>query len=114
MEIDVGSWSGLTVDEISARFPEGFRRWADWRTTGWDDGESYDELGARVVAGLHELGRTHPGARILAVTHGGPIRVVLATATGLAFDEVHGRFGAFENCAVFSLAVEAGRIELVD
>src|SRR5262249_5745086 len=26
-EVDVGSWSGLTFDEVEARFPEGFRRW---------------------------------------------------------------------------------------
>src|SRR5688572_10410020 len=26
-EIDVGSWSGLTRDEVETRFPEGFARW---------------------------------------------------------------------------------------
>ena len=49
MEVDVGSWSGLTRVEVEARFPQGFRRWLDYGH-GWDDGETYDELGARVVS----------------------------------------------------------------
>ena len=80
MEVDVGSWSGLTRTEIEARFPAGFARWLEYGH-GWDDGETYDELGARVVAGLVEHRRA--GTRttaVLAVTHGGPIRSALAAA----------------------------------
>ena len=51
MEVDVGSWSGLTRTEVEGRFPQGFARWLEYGH-GWDDGETYDELGARVVSGL--------------------------------------------------------------
>ena len=54
MEVDVGSWSGLTRTEVEARFPEGFARWLEYGH-GWDDGETYDELGARVVSGLADI-----------------------------------------------------------
>ncbi len=59
MEVDVGSWSGLTRTEVEARFPAGFARWLEYGH-GWDDGETYDELGARVVSGLarHRLRST--------------------------------------------------------
>ena len=73
MEVDVGSWSGLTRAEVESLFPHGFRRWLEYGH-GWDDGESYDELGARVVSGLLRIAEAHPHRTVLAVTHGGPIR----------------------------------------
>src|SRR5213082_1136682 len=34
-EVDVGSWQGLTRDEVEHRFPQQFRRWLDYER-GWD------------------------------------------------------------------------------
>jgi broad specificity phosphatase PhoE len=113
-EVDVGSWSGFTVTEVEARFPEGFARWADWRTTGWEDGESYEQLSERVVSGVLEIAARHPGDRVLAVTHGGPMRAVLASALRLELHEVHGAVGPLGNCEVAWIAVRDGRIEAVD
>ncbi|HLB04962.1 MAG TPA: histidine phosphatase family protein, partial [Gaiellaceae bacterium] len=53
-EVDVGSWSGLTRDEVEASDPEGIRRWLDGGR-GWQGGESYEELAARVVAAVREI-----------------------------------------------------------
>jgi broad specificity phosphatase PhoE len=80
-EVDVGSWQGLTRPEVEARFPEQLARWLDYEQ-GWEDGESYEEMGRRVVAVLRELADAHEGERILAVTHGGPIRAAFAFADG--------------------------------
>src|ERR1043166_729544 len=85
-EVDVGSWQALTRGEIEQRFPEQFRRWLD-HERGWDDGESYEEMVARVVAALEELAARHEGERIAAVTHGGPIRAALARAAGVSHSE---------------------------
>ena len=63
-EIDVGSWSGLTRDEVAERFP-------DWTT---HDGESPDELQTRVVDAVRRIARRHPDGLVLIVTHGGSIR----------------------------------------
>ena len=52
-EIDVGDWQGLTVDEVRAQFPEQVA--AAWHS-GWLDGETYDELSARVLPALLDLG----------------------------------------------------------
>ena len=67
-EVDVGSWSGLTRTEVEERFPLGFARWLEYGH-GWDDGETYDELGVRVVSGLVRIGSEHDGEGVLAVTH---------------------------------------------
>jgi probable phosphoglycerate mutase len=113
-EVDVGSWSGLTVAEVQERYPEGFARWIDWRCEGWEDGEAYEDFSRRVAEGLRELGSRHPGEQVLAVTHGGPIRAAWATALRLPLDEVRGRIAAIENCATVRIAVRDGILEQVD
>ena len=113
MEIDVGSWSGLTRTQIEERFPAGFARWLEGRH-GWDDGETNDELGARVVAGLLEIGTRHPDAAVLAVTHGGPIRSALAAAERIPFDGAYGSIHGIGNCTVVELAVREGALERLD
>jgi broad specificity phosphatase PhoE len=113
MEVDVGSWSGLTTAEVEERFPDGFSLWAETRAGGWSDGETYEDLGARVVRDLHELAERHPGERVLAVTHGGPIRSVLAAAAGLSFTSGRTAIGFVENCEVVRVAVREGEIEAV-
>ncbi len=63
-EIDVGSWSGLTREEVTERFP-------DWET---HDGESLEDLQARVVGAVRRIAERHPDGQVLIVTHGGSIR----------------------------------------
>jgi broad specificity phosphatase PhoE len=113
MEVDVGSWSGLTRGEVESRYAEGYRRWLEYGH-GWDDGETYDELGRRVVRGLLEIGARHDGENVLAVTHGGPIRSALAAAGGIGFDEARRSLTVVGNCATIPLVVRAGRIEHVE
>ena len=114
MEVDVGSWSGLTTAEVEQRFPDGFSHWAETRAGGWTDGETYEELGARVVRDLRQLADRHPGETVLAVTHGGPIRSVLAAAAGLSFTSGRVAIGFVENCEVVRVAIRDGEIEAVD
>lgn len=112
-EVDVGSWSGLTRTEVEARFPEGFRRWLDY-DHGWDDGETYEDLGRRVVEGLRDIARAHPGDSVLAITHGGPIRSALAVADGVSFGEARRSIDVIGNCALVKVAVRDGGLERVD
>ena len=112
-EVDVGSWSGLTRTEVERRFPAGFTRWLEYGH-GWGDGETYDELGARVVSGLVDIAERHPGEDVLAVTHGGPIRSALAAAERVSFDEARRSIHVVGNCAVVRLAVRNGKLERVD
>jgi probable phosphoglycerate mutase len=113
LEVDVGSWSGLTVAEVEARFPVGHRRWLETRS-GWEDGETHEELGRRVLSGLAALAERHPAGHLLAVTHGGPIRCVAAALRGLPFEAARHDVGYIVNCGVLRTAVQDGRIEAVD
>jgi broad specificity phosphatase PhoE len=109
-EVDVGSWQGLTRDEVELRYPEQFRRWLDYGR-GWDDGESYEEMGERVLAALEELAARHDGERILAVTHGGPIRAALARAQGISHPEARRHGPVLANCFIARFAVSDGGFE---
>jgi broad specificity phosphatase PhoE len=108
-EVDVGSWEGLTRSEAEARFPEGFRRWRDGGT-GWDDGENYPEMSARVLRAIREIGDRHAGERVLIVAHGGPIRAIHAAALG--FDvESYRRIRPVEpNARLSAVCVEDGEL----
>ena len=109
-EVDVGSWSGLSAPEVEARYPDGYARWLADRCAGWEDGESYEELASRVVAGLHEIAGRHGGEQVLAVTHGGPIRSALAGAKGVSADGI----ARLANCVTYRIAVRDGELEAVD
>jgi broad specificity phosphatase PhoE len=110
-EVDVGSWEGLTRAEVEARFPEQFRRWLA-HGQGWTDGETYEQMGERVIASLRELANRHQGDRIAAVTHGGPIRAALALAAGISHSEARRRGPVIGNCYLARLAVRNGEFRL--
>lgn len=85
-ERSFGVFEGLTLDEIAARHPEGFRQWRerdlDWAMEG---GESGRQLIDRVLAALHDIVERHRGRTVLAVAHGGVLDVVYRAARRLAW-----------------------------
>ena len=111
-EVDVGSWSGLTRAEVEERFPEQYARWLDYGQ-GWEDGETYDEMGRRAVAALLRLAAAHDGERVLAVTHGGPIRAAFAFADGTTHAEARRVGPSIGNTFVTELAVADGALRRV-
>ena len=112
-EVDVGSWSGLSRAEIEQRFPEQYARWLDYGQ-GWEDGETYEQMVDRVVEALQELADGRDGERILAVTHGGPMRAASAFADRLSYAEARRRSPVVGNTAVLEFAVEAGALRRLD
>jgi broad specificity phosphatase PhoE len=93
-EFDTGNWTGLTRDEIRARFPDDDRH----------DGETRDELVARVGDALAAICERHAGERVLVVTHGGPLRWTLHRAGGELLERI-------ENCGVYRMAFRDGALQ---
>ena len=112
-EIDVGDWEGLSWPEIEERFPEGARTW-HVNGAGWESGETYEELGERIVPALLRIAERHPGQRILVVGHGGTIRATRAYIEGLSVPESRSRSRAIGNCEVFRVVTEDGRLRGID
>ena len=90
-ERDFGSWEGLTREEIDARFADHEQH----------DGETYDEVRARVLAAAHRIVADHPGETVLVVSHGGALNA-------LWHDAVGERLGRWGNCAVYGLEFRDG------
>jgi broad specificity phosphatase PhoE len=108
-EVNVGSWQGLTREEAEARFPAGFQRWREGGT-GWESGESYGEMSARVLAAVKRIANEHRGGRVLVVTHGGPIRAIHGAALGMDV-EAYRRIRPVEpNARLSAVCFEQGRL----
>jgi probable phosphoglycerate mutase len=104
-EIDVGSWSGLTSEDVRTRFPEAFERWRSGEIG--HDGETREELALRVVPAVEALAHAHPGETVLVVTHGGVIRALRHHAAGDPGESL-------ENGGTFALALVEGALVVHD
>jgi broad specificity phosphatase PhoE len=112
-EIDVGGWAGLSRDEVEARFPDAFHRWVGG-SEGWEDGESYADMAARVIAEVRRIATRHPNGCVLVVSHGGPIRAVHAAAAGIDVHAYRRTHTVEPNARLSSVAVENGKITRLD
>ncbi|MGI8625743.1 MAG: histidine phosphatase family protein [Geodermatophilaceae bacterium] len=72
-EIDLGSWQGLTRDEVAASYPEQFAQWLDGQPVLDRGGETRAQLDTRVLAALRDIVVDH----VLFVTHGGAARSII-------------------------------------
>jgi alpha-ribazole phosphatase len=88
-ELDFGDLEGRTYEEISAMWPEIFERWMHSPSTvRFPNGESYADLRRRAARAITALSANHDGLRVVAVTHGGVVRAVLADALGLRGEDL--------------------------
>ena len=94
-ERSFGSWEGLTREDI-AELPEGSHH----------DGETDEEVRARVLDAINEIAAAHPGEQVLVVSHGGALNALWHHALGV-------RVERWANCAVYKLAVrDNGFVEI--
>ena len=104
-EKNLGVFEGLTSEEARERHPEVFRL---FKTAGSkyviDEGESTQQLQDRALEIVDEIRIKHPEERVLLVTHGGLIRVVMKHSLGLSL-ETPTRF-LIRNTGVFRLVWE--------
>jgi broad specificity phosphatase PhoE len=108
-EVDVGSWSGLTREEVEERFPAAFATWREGGH-GWEGGEAYEDMAERVVTAVLEIAGSHPGGSVLVVAHGGPIRALHSVALGLDISEHRRLKPVAVNAHLSRLHVENGRL----
>ncbi|NEE01996.1 bifunctional RNase H/acid phosphatase [Phytoactinopolyspora halotolerans] len=73
-ECEFGAWEGLTLAQISERYPDELAEWFGSTSARPPGGESLDEVAARVVAAQDRIVRDHPGQTVVVVTHSLPIR----------------------------------------
>ncbi|PDW02906.1 histidine phosphatase family protein [Candidatus Viridilinea mediisalina] len=79
-EIDLGTWSGLTYDEIRAAYPTEIALIEQGQDIPRGGAETVSALRKRVVEAVGALAHHHRGATLGLITHGGCIRMLLAHA----------------------------------
>ncbi|SEL41669.1 alpha-ribazole phosphatase [Pseudomonas sp. NFIX51] len=108
-ELHFGAWEGQSAVALMATDAEALGRfWADPYAFTPPQGEPVLAFSARVLGAVERLHQRYAGERVLLVSHGGVMRLLLARARGLPREQLlnvevaHG--------ALFALTVEAGLV----
>jgi probable phosphoglycerate mutase len=80
IETDFGTWEGLTFAEAAQQDPEVHRRWLGDTSVRPPDGESFDEVNARVRKARTEIIARYGGKTLVLVSHVTPIKTLLRQA----------------------------------
>jgi alpha-ribazole phosphatase len=106
-ELHFGDWEGRSAAALMETDAEALGLfWADPYSFTPPQGEPVVDFSTRVLAAVERLQATCAGERVLLISHGGVMRLLLAQARGLPREQLlnvevgHG--------AVFSLTVESG------
>lgn len=78
-EINFGQWEGLTLEQISCKFPKEFSKWRTDKLEGPMCGGdlSIEKASTRAKNAIKEIADKHKEKRILIVAHGGIIKAGL-------------------------------------
>lgn len=87
-ECEFGEWEGLTLAEISDRFPGALTSWYASTAFRPPGGESLDDVARRVGAARDALVAEFPGQPVVVVTHSMPMRTLTTLALGAPSETV--------------------------
>lgn len=111
-EIDLGTWSGLTYDEIRVAYPTEIALLEHGQDIPRGGAESLNALRKRVVEAVDALANHHRGATLGLITHGGCIRMLLAHAENYQGDGFR-RFPHIGNTSVSIVRINPQGWEVV-
>ena len=102
-EHGLGTWEGLTRDEVAERHPDQYADWIAGRPVPGRGGEAQADVAARALAAVADL---PPAGVAVLVTHGGTAGRLVEALLGLG--PVHRRvFGPLGNCHWSELSFQA-------
>ncbi len=85
-ELDTGDWKGTRYADLEARDPGALQRWiaaGGLERLPGAQGESVCDVRARITASFEELAARHAGERVIVVSHGWALGILLACVQGL-------------------------------
>jgi broad specificity phosphatase PhoE len=113
IEIDCGSWTGKTFEEL--RQDTGFGRFNSFRCgTRPPDGELMVEVQSRMVAAVLRLAGQHPNKTVAIVSHSDPIKTVLAYFLGIPLDLASRLVTDPASVSILELRENDARVRLVN
>jgi len=103
-EIDFGEWTGRMFAQLDSHTPG----WSDWverrASAAIPGGEAFVHVRDRVVEGARRLQREHPSGTVVVVSHGDPIKALVATHLSMSLDELE----RFDIACVSMTAIDSG------
>jgi len=92
IEIRLGDWQGLHMDEIRRRWPELWRQWrTDPSQLTLPNGESLNEVAERAIRAFEGVVRDNEGKYAVIVTHDVVVKVLVAYILGAPYS-IYRRF----------------------
>ncbi|PWE43896.1 histidine phosphatase family protein [Pseudomonas prosekii] len=108
-ELHFGAWEGQSTAALMDTSAEALGRfWSDPYAFTPPDGEPVADFSARVLAAVKRLHAAHAGERVLLITHGGVMKLLLAQARGLPREQLLNVDVA--HASLHSLSVSAGAL----
>ena len=108
-ELHFGAWEGQSTAALMDTSAEALGRfWSDPYAFTPPDGEPVADFSARVLAAVERLHAAHAGERVLLITHGGVMKLLLAQARGLPREQLLNVDVA--HASLHSLSVGAGAL----
>lgn len=104
-EVDLGSWTGISREQVEREAPELWRRWRIEGIEGWEGGEKYAEAMVRVSGAISALAAQFLDRTVVAVSHGGSIRLATCHLLGMPATEL-GRIMSIGNASITEFLVE--------
>ncbi|WP_025111989.1 alpha-ribazole phosphatase family protein [Pseudomonas sp. H1h] len=105
-ELHFGAWEGQSAAALMATDAEALGLfWADPYAFTPPQGEPVSDFSARVLGAVARLYQAYAGERVLLISHGGVMRLLLARARGLPREQLLNVEVA--HASLFSLTVEA-------
>jgi len=87
VDIDYGEWQGATPEDVRTRWPEAIAAWYDTpHLAQIPGGETLDDVRARALSAVHDLGAQHMEQTIVLVSHTVVNRIILLGILGLGHD----------------------------
>ncbi|WP_332761879.1 alpha-ribazole phosphatase family protein [Pseudomonas koreensis] len=88
-ELHFGAWEGQSAAALMETDAEGLGLfWADPYAFTPPDGEAVSDFSVRVLAAIERMHAAYTGERVLLVSHGGVMRLLLARARGLPREQL--------------------------
>lgn len=113
MEIHLGNWQGMTVDEIKAADPERFQCYVNTPSLFQnEEGENLHDVRKRLEAVLEDLEKTYRSGNVLVITHGMVIKVLQVLCKNQSLDGIKD-FPVVDGTSLTVVSLEGGKKELL-
>jgi broad specificity phosphatase PhoE len=107
IDMDFGEWQGKLHEDIKKQFP---KLYSDWQISPdsltFPDGDNLERMRVRIRSAIDELIEKHQNDKIVVVTHGAVLRVIMCIVNNEGVDK-YWQFD-MDNCAITTIECSNG------